>query len=139
MQLATATVDLSITAFFAGVLAIFYVKMTMDVINLRQQKRVPIGDGGHEELTRALMAHESFSSNALFFLLLLALAEAEGISSFLLISLALIFIAARALHAHSIKVYEREKKSYGLRALSVMGTFAVIVVLGIINLYNSVF
>jgi uncharacterized membrane protein YecN with MAPEG domain len=131
--------NLNITGFFAALLAMFYVKLTLDIIKIRQNKKIPVGDGGDESLARARAAHENFAHNSLFFILLLAIAEFEQVSAFLLIVLGLVFMAARTLHAHSVKVYEKQKKSYGLRALAVMTTFGVILALAVINLYNSLF
>ena len=134
-----AALDLSITSFFAGVLALFYVKLTRDVLMLRQKKKVPVGNGGDEDLARALMAHENFSFNSLFFLLMMALAEISLVSSYVLVIIGLFFMFARVIYSHSIKVYEKQKKVYGLRALGVMVTFGCLVALAAINLYIGVF
>jgi len=45
---------LKITAIYAAILTFIYVKLTLNVINLRRENQVSLGDGGREDLQQAI-------------------------------------------------------------------------------------
>lgn len=129
-----------VTSFYAVILSAIFVKLTLDVINLRHEEKIVIGTaGGSENLHRAVGAQINFSITSLWVLILLFLADFADVFAFFLHLIMIAFVASRLLHAYSLKVYEQKTGSYGLRRLSMLGTFFTIFALGIINLYLSLF
>ena len=132
--------SVGVTSFYAVILSVIFVKLTLDVINLRHEEKIPYGTmGGSENLHRAVGAQTNFAINSLWVLIMLFLADYAEVFAFFLHLIMMCFVASRLLHAYSLKIYEQKTGSYGLRRLSMMGTFFTIAALGLINLYLSLF
>lgn len=139
-MVAAAIPSVGVTSFYAAILSAIFVKLTLDVINLRHEEKIPIGtQGGSDNLNRAVGAQINFAINSLWVLVLLFLADFAEVFAFFLHLIMVAFVASRLLHAYSLKVYEQKTGSYGLRRLSMLGTFFTIFALGVINLYLSLF
>ena len=52
---------LMITGFFASILVFIYIKLARNVIKLRREHNVVIGDGKIKELEQAIRAHANFN------------------------------------------------------------------------------
>ena len=129
-----------VSSFYAVILSVVYVKLVLDVFNLRHEEKIPYGTmGGSENLQRAVCAQNNFAQNSLWVMMLLFLADYAEVFAFFLHLIMLAFVASRLLHAYSLKIYEQKTGSLGLRRLGMMGTFFTIFALGIINLYVSIF
>jgi len=66
---------LTITMFYAGLLVLLYLALSLQVIRLRRTLQVGLGSGGNEVLDRAVRAHANFAEYVPLGLLLLALIE----------------------------------------------------------------
>ena len=129
-----------VTSFYAVILSVIFIKLTLDVINFRHEEKIPYGTmGGSENLHRAVAAQLNFAINSLWVLILVFLANYAGVFAFFLHLIMIAFVASRLLHAYSLKIYEQKTGSFGLRRLAMLGTFFCIGALSLINLYVSLF
>jgi len=89
---------LYITALAASILAILLTMLALKVVKLRQKEKVSVGDGGNDELQRAVRAHANLAEYAPIGLILIACAEFNGVPRLLLAILAIAFVAGRVMH-----------------------------------------
>ncbi|HUF56751.1 MAG TPA: MAPEG family protein [Thermohalobaculum sp.] len=90
---------LPITAFYAGLAALWLIYLSGRVIGLRRSRRASLGDGGHDDLPHARAAHRNAAETLPIGLILLALAEGLGAPGLLLHASALLLLAGRVIHA----------------------------------------
>lgn len=93
---------LTITAFYASLLAGLYLVLSARVIGFRREKRVEIGDAGDAQLLRRMRVHANFAEYAPFTLLLMALAETMSPPNVLIHIIGLLLVVGRALHAYGL-------------------------------------
>ena len=70
---------MSVTPIYAGLLALLFILLSMRVIGTRRAARVALGDGGIPALLRRQRVHGNFAEYAPLALLLMALAELQGL------------------------------------------------------------
>lgn len=112
-----------ITAFYASLLALLFLLLSVCVITQRREARVEIGHGESAQLLRRMRVHANFAEYVPMTLLLMALAESLRAPSFILHLLGLVLILARVVHAYGLS---QTPHILRLRALGVTLTFAVI-------------
>lgn len=88
----------SLTAAGCGLLLVLLTALT---IRQRLRHKVSLFDGGKEDLQRAIRAHGNFVEFTPIFLILLGLAEMQGLGMWTLYT-GLLFIAARLAHAYNL-------------------------------------
>jgi uncharacterized membrane protein YecN with MAPEG domain len=89
----------TITLFYAGVLTLVYLALSVQVVRLRRSLQVGLGTGGHEVLDRATRAHANFGEYVPLALLLIALLEAgTAAPAWLLHLLGLMLFFGRVMH-----------------------------------------
>src|SRR5262245_25750767 len=93
---------LTITAFYASLLAALFLLLSIRVIGWRRIHRVEIGDGDNRELLQRMRVHANFAEYAPFTLLLMALAESMAPPRPLLHLVGLMLVAGRLLHAYGL-------------------------------------
>ena len=116
-----------ITAFYAGLLALVFLGLTLQVARARGRSKVSFGTGGDRMLERAVRAHANYSEFVPLALVLLALAEGLGLSGWALHLLGLVLVAARIAHGIGIS---REPDIAALRGLGAGLTLLVILLAG---------
>lgn len=87
------------TALFAGPLGLLYLALTWRVIGFRRSLRIGIGDGGNQDLKRAIRVHANASETIPMGLLLMALNEAGGAPTWVVMTLGCMLLVGRMLHA----------------------------------------
>ncbi|QFY42201.1 hypothetical protein F6R98_05790 [Candidatus Methylospira mobilis] len=123
------------TGFYAALLGLLFVFLSMRVITLRMKLKVSVGDGGHELLTRAIRIHGNFAEYVPFALLLMLLNELAGASMWLIHALGVSLIAARILHIKGIATAESPMAP---RKAGMMLTFAVVITGSLSLLFRSI-
>jgi len=93
---------LSITAFYAALLAVLFLFLSVRVIGWRRERRVEFGHGEDTELLRRMRVHANFAEYVPFTLLLMALAESMAPPHLLLHIAGLLLVAGRLLHAYGV-------------------------------------
>lgn len=125
-----------VTPLYAGLLALFYVVLSLRVIARRRGASISLGDGGDEEMQRRVRGHGNFAEYAPFGLLLIALLEIGGTTPFWLLHvLGLVLVVARVLHAIALSYTQ---KWFLGRFLGMVLTFLVLIVAGVLCLWRGV-
>lgn len=88
-----------LTSIYAALLGIFLVILSLNVVIKRARARVGLGDGNHEQLTRAIRVQANLVEYLPISLILLFLAELNGASAFWLNLNGLLLTFARLIHA----------------------------------------
>ena len=93
---------MTITAFYAALLAALFLLLSIRVIGWCRVHRVELGDGDNRELLRRMRVHANFAEYVPFTLLLMALAESMAPPRPLLHLVGLMLVAGRLLHAYGL-------------------------------------
>ncbi len=93
---------LPITAIYAAILALLVLVLAFRVVRLRRSRHVGLGDGGNEDLRRAVRCHANLVEHAPFALILMAACELNGAPAWLLHGLGVPLVAGRLLHAQGL-------------------------------------
>lgn len=132
-----------VTAFYAALSGILLIVLSWLIIKIRRKTRVPFGDGGNHNLQSRIRAHGNFTEFTPIFLIMLLLAEYNGLPVIALHLLGVLFIAARISHAYSL--ITREKYENGelvsdvkFRFFGMVTTFTCIGALALILLVQFV-
>tara|TARA_R110002073_G_scaffold51196_1_gene134686 strand:+ start:124 stop:525 length:402 start_codon:yes stop_codon:yes gene_type:complete len=89
---------LIVTTISASILGALYIRLALNVIKYRRKYGVSVGDGGEEELLRAIRAHANLTEYAPIGLILIACLEMNAAPIFVTAPLALMFTIGRILH-----------------------------------------
>ena len=117
-----------IVAYYAAILAVMFVVLTIRVIKGRIRGRISLGDGGDEALIRAQRTHGNFAEFVPFALLLIALAEMNASPSWSIHVLGSVLVLARISHAYGITQGMAKMK---FRQFGMIGTFVVLIGAGL--------
>lgn len=120
---------LPITALFAGLLTLYYIRLALNVIRLRKSNRVSLGAGGHADLEATIRAHGNFAEYVPLGLLLMALAESLHAHALILVVLGGVLSLGRHLHAHGLVASHMKQRVRGM-----MLTFGALVALAAVNI-----
>lgn len=122
--------DLSfpISTVVAGLLGLWLVVLSVNVVRLRRSSEVSLGAGDDRRLMRAVRAHGNLTEYAPLFTILLVLAEAQGGSAVLLGALGALFVAGRV--GHGIALGFTEKSAIG-RIGGMAATFAALILIAV--------
>jgi hypothetical protein len=125
---------MTITAFYAGLLAPIYVVLAVRVIANRRRAKIALGDGGEPAMLRCMRVQANFSEYVPLALILLGLAESLGTPGFVLHLAGIALVAGRASHAYGVS-QEREVFTYRVAGMAL--TFTTILGLGAACLIGS--
>jgi uncharacterized membrane protein YecN with MAPEG domain len=121
-----------ITGLYAGILALIYIALSLNVVRCRRKHRVSLGDKDIPEMLAAIRIHGNFIEYVPFALILMFLTETPH-NNLLLVNIAgVMLIVARLLHIYAIG-----KRAAGPRIAGMMLTFAVLGVLGVFLILRS--
>ncbi|MBB1440255.1 MAPEG family protein [Shewanella sp. SG41-4] len=123
---------LMVSGLYAGLTALLVLALSYKVVKFRRVNKIGIGDGGHQGLSIAIRAHGNLMENAPIALILLALAELNGMPVYLIHSLGTAWIVARLLHA--IGLNQGQGGHHFGRFWSVLTTWIVLLVLAVANI-----
>jgi uncharacterized membrane protein YecN with MAPEG domain len=123
-----------VTPLYAALLALWFMCLTLRVVNRRRSARVSLGDGADPALTRGIRAHANFAEYVPLALLLLAVLELSRFSIYVVHALGILLLVARLLHGYAMAFTGEWKAG---RYWGALLTFAVIVIESILCLYQS--
>jgi uncharacterized membrane protein YecN with MAPEG domain len=123
--------QLAITPAYAGLFALFFVLLSVRVIQLRRATRVSLGDGGDQELQRRSRVHANFAEYVPLTLILMLLAELQGQPSWTIHLIGALLLIGRATHAYGVSQAPQILK---LREVGMVTTVAAIVIGAVANL-----
>ncbi len=117
-----------ITLILSSLMGLMGVWLALKVIKNRRKHKISLGDGGIEELARAIRAHGNFSEYVPISLILLGVSELNHANTFVVTGFALVIFLGRAFHAYAFlgggdhfkpRVMGMKLTLYSLIALSV--------------------
>jgi uncharacterized membrane protein YecN with MAPEG domain len=114
---------MAITIFYAALLAIIFVILSLKTIGLRRSLHIDVGDGGNPKMLRAMRVHSNFAEYTPFALLLLTMVEAQGCHDYLIHALGITLLVGRLSHAFGVA---QEKETFIFRVSGMIMTFTVI-------------
>lgn len=117
-----------ITGLYAALAALLIVALSRNVIALRRQHKVALGDGGHTDLLAAIRAHANAIEYLPIGLLLLLLLELSQSPAWLLHLLGGLFIVGRLIHANGVS-----KANIKHRILGMQLTLWLVIAMAILN------
>lgn len=83
--------------------ALFIIKLSLNVVHLRRQYHISIGDGGVSDLQLAIRIHGNAVEYTPLALLLLVVMEMNGADIWIIHLLGFFFFFGRLLHAHGLR------------------------------------
>jgi uncharacterized protein len=95
-----------VTPFYAGLLALWFVVLSVRVV-LRRQGGPSLGDGGDVRMLRVIRGHANFAEYVPLILLLMALLELGHTSMYVLHALGILLLAGRLLHGYALSFTDR--------------------------------
>lgn len=116
-----------ITLVLSSIMGLMCVWLALQVVKYRRKHQVSLGDGGIDELTRAIRAHGNFVEYVPLSLILLGTSELNHANTFVVMGFALVIFLGRAFHAYAFlgggehfkpRVIGMKLTLYGLVALS---------------------
>jgi uncharacterized membrane protein YecN with MAPEG domain len=116
---------LKVIPFYAAILALLYVYLSARTIGFRRKSRVSIGDGGDQELLRAVRMHANYAEYVPISLILLTFVELQAAPLLLVHVLGSLLLIARISHAYGISSVQAK----GIfRVGGMAGTFTTITI-----------
>ena len=133
-----------ITSFYAGILGIIFVWLSMNVAKGRGEFHVALGDDDNFEMQRRIRAQGNFAEYTPIFLILLVLAEHNGFYNLAIHFSGILFVTGRIMHAYSLlkaEIYQDKKiTAYPkFRVAGMMMTFFSIISLSAILIVEYLF
>lgn len=114
-----------IVGIYAGILALWLVWLSAQVIKWRQRFQVGVGDGGHPQLARAIRVQGNFTEYVPLALIMMYLLEVQGFAHLWLHMLGCILVVGRVLHSLGVS---QVKENLIYRKLGMVSTFTCLVV-----------
>lgn len=124
---------LIITGIAASTLGLLYIRLSFNVIGYRRSLGVSVGDGGHEDLLRAIRAQANLAEYAPIALILIGCLELNQAPIWLVSILAAVFVIGRLMHPMGMKSADSPLQP------RVRGMILTFLSLGAISLVNLVF
>lgn len=112
-----------ILPFYAALLALLFLFLSIHTIRLRRKLRIGVGDGGNALMLRAMRVHANFAEYVPFTLLLIGMLELSGAHQWIIHLLGTTLCISRCLHAYGVS---QAKENYRFRISGMMLSFAVI-------------
>ncbi|GHG60145.1 glutathione S-transferase [Alishewanella longhuensis] len=112
-----------ITGIYAALLALLFIILSLAVITKRRQLQVALGSGGHSALERAIRVHANFAEYTPIALILLFLAETNGLAAPWLHVLGSMLVLGRLSHAYGVS---QTKEPLQFRVWGMLLTFGVL-------------
>ena len=124
-----------ITGLYAALLALVMLTLMVRVARMRVRTGVSILHGDDMKLALAMRQHGNFIEAVPLALILMAVVEANGANSILLHANGIVLLVSRIVHPFGLTL---DRFEHPLRAVSVVGTLLVTLVLAGVALWQAV-
>lgn len=124
-----------VTAFFAGLLALLYMVLSVNIIVKRYTLKQGIGDGGDKNMAYRIRAHGNFAEYVPFILILMGANELNGASPMFLKMMGAMLVLGRLSHAFSLSHFELAKGKIVFRQIGMVSTFTPMILLAFAALF----
>ena len=122
---------MTVTPVYAGVLTLVFVLLSLRVIGARRGAGVALGDGGDKALLRRQRVHANFAEYVPLALVLMLLAEQQGVARPVLHGIGMILVAGRLAHALGVS---HEPERLVVRVIGMALTFTALITGALVNL-----
>ncbi len=122
---------LIVTSLVASALTIIFIKLSFAVIRLRRSNRIGFGNGGNEDLERAIRAQGNFSEYVPFGIILIGCLELNGTPWWLTGLAGIALIIGRLIHAKGIN---EPPPNFRKRVLGMVFTINTLIALAVLNI-----
>lgn len=113
-----------VTPFYAALMALLFVALSIRTLRLRHRFQVAIGPGEEPLLERAMRVHANFAEYVPIALLLVLFVEMATRNGTLVHALGVLLIAGRGLHAYGVS---QLRENFRYRVAGMTLTFTVII------------
>lgn len=117
--------QLNITPYYAAILALLFIILSVKTIKTRREHKVAIGDGGEKSILRASRVHANFSEYVPLALLLITMLEIQSYAQWIIHGLCITLVTARIVHAYGVS---QTNENFKFR---IFGTAMTINIIGI--------
>jgi len=125
---------MTITALYAGLLALMFLVLSLRVVQFRR-RGISLGDGGNLQMRRVIRGHANFAEYVPFILVLMLILERSRTPIYVLHALGITLLVARLLHAYALSF----SQSFFLgRFLGAALTFGVLFVAALLCVWQGV-
>jgi len=111
------------TSFYAAVLALLFVTLSIRTIRARRRLEIAIGDAGDVTMLRMMRVHSNFAEYVPFSLLLIYFVESTDASQWLVHGLGLALLIGRFSHAYGVS---QLNEKFAFRVTGMVLTFTCI-------------
>lgn len=119
-----------ITLFYAGLLAIVFLVLSIRVIQGRSGPNgASLGDGGDAGMQRRIRGHANFAEYVPLILILMALIEYAGTAAWLMHTLGIVLLVSRLAHGYTFAYTENFPAG---RVAGTLGTLVVLLVAAVL-------
>lgn len=122
-----------IIPFYASLLVLLFIFLSVRVVRVRRSLQVSIGDAGDKRLLRAMRVQANFAEYVPIALLLLLALELQVFYPLALHLLGAILLVGRLLHAYGVS---QAREQLGFRIAGMACTFAVMLLAAAILIYR---
>lgn len=116
--------NLHITPFYAALLGLLFLALSVRTLRLRRNLQIAIGDAGNQQMLRAMRVHSNFAEYAPFTLLLIFMLESVGAHYALVHALCICLLLGRLSHAYGVS---NISENYRYRVFGMAMTFTALV------------
>lgn len=127
---------LNITPLYAGTVALLFLVLSFRVVLGRYGHKISIGDGGDEDMVKRMRVQANCAEYAPLALILLAMAEIQGMQGWLVHVFGLMLLAGRMMHAYGLG---STPQIVSFRQWGMYLTIAVIVLTAVLNIVFAIF
>jgi uncharacterized membrane protein YecN with MAPEG domain len=125
-----------IVLFYAALLALLFVALSIRTLRLRRRLGIAIGDAGSEAMLRAMRAHANFAEYAPLSLLLLFFVESSGAAPLFVHALGAGMLLGRLSHAFGVSRV-RENFAFRVAGMALTLTPMIASALYLLRVYAS--
>ncbi|MBV1867040.1 MAG: MAPEG family protein [Marinosulfonomonas sp.] len=126
---------LAATPIYAGLLALLFVGLSFRVIGGRVKNKVSVGDGDDKDMIKRMRVQANFAEYAPLGIILLAMAEFQGMPIWLVHVFGLMLLVGRCMHAYGLGSTPQVLVS---RRWGMMLTFGMIAITALANIGHAI-
>ena len=123
-----------VTPLYAGLLALWFLLLTLRVVQERHRTHIALGDGGDATLARRIRGQANFAEYVPLALLLLAILELSRFSIYVIHALGIALLVSRLLHGYAFAF--RTQFRFGV-FWGVLLTVVVLAIEAVLCLYQA--